>query len=320
MWLDLIGLGILGLFMLLGLLRGTLASFLRIISLVLAYGAAIVLAPVFGPAVADAMSLPDLLGLPIAGSIAFVVTYLVCGVLTQLVQSWERRQRRGEERSPADRIGGALFGGLQGAFLMLLIGWLGLWIEAGQSTGALESLPDTSNSALGQMTQSLVETGGSLLVDDADAGARIALKMVARPKETLQGMQQIIENPRVRSLQEDRLFWAYVESGAIDAALNRASFLGIAYDDTLRDELAEVGLIQQYAATDPRLFRNEARDALEEISPRIRGLKNDPVVRELLNDPEVVAALQRGDHLALLQNPRFREVVAHVMEGTPSQN
>lgn len=320
MWLDLIGLGVLGLFMLLGLLRGTLASVMRIISLVLAYGAAITLGSAFGPAVADSMSLPDLLGVPIAGSIAFAVTYLICAVAARLVQIWEQRRRGGEERSAADRMGGALFGGLQGAFLMLLIGWLGLWIDAGQATGALESLPDTSNSALGRVTQSVVEMGGSMLVDDHNAGARVALRMAARPKETMQGVQQIIENPRVRGLQQDRLFWAYVESGAIDAALNRPSFLGIAYDETLREELADVGLIQQHAATDARLFRNEARDALEQVSPRIRGLRNDPIMQELLNDPAVVAALQRGDHLALLQDPRFRKLVSHVMEGAPSQN
>ena len=320
MWLDLIGLVVLGLFMLLGALRGTLATFLRTLSLVAAYGMAIALGPAFGPIVAESMSLPLMFGVPIAGSIAFAVTYLVYGVVAQVVGIRDRRRHEGEERSTADRIGGAGFGGLQGAFLMLLIGWLGLWIDAGHAAGTLESLPDTSNSALGRVTQQVVQTGGSVLIDDQDRGARMALKVASRPKETVQALQHILSNSRITGLQEDRLFWSYVENGALDSALNRPSFLGIAYDDTLRTELADVGLIRRHAASDPRLFRNEAHEALEVISPRIRNLRNDPVVKELLTDPAVVTALQSGDHLALLQNPRFRELVARVMEGAPSQN
>jgi hypothetical protein len=54
---------------------------------------------------------------------------------------------------------------------------------------------------------------------------------------------------------------------------------------------------------------------LREVGPRLRGLRDDPALRELLQDPEVAAAVQSGDHLALLSNPGFRAVVARVMEG-----
>ena len=320
MWLDLIGLLILGVFMLLGMLRGTLASFMRILSLLLAYGVALWVAPLLGPTVAARMALPDLLGVPIAGSLAFAAAYLVLGVVAKLLQVWERRQRRGEERGTADRVGGACLGAVQGAFIMLLIGWLGLWIDAGRATGALESLPDTSGSALGKISQVVMETGGKAMLDDGDPGARMALAMAARPRETVEGVQRILDNPRIRTLQSDRLFWSYVENGAIDAAMNQGSFLGIAYDATLREELANVGLIDQNAAADPRLFRNEARETFAEIGPRLSGLKNDPALKQLLQDPQVVAALESGDHLALLQNSAFRELVSRVMEGPPGQN
>ena len=320
MWLDLIGLAILGVFMLLGLLRGTLASFMRILSLLLAYGVALWVAPLLGPSVAERMALPELLGVPIAGSLAFAAAYLVLGVVARLVQAWERRQRRYEERSSADRVGGACLGAVQGAFVMLLIGWLGLWIDAGRATGSLESLPDTSGSALGKVSAAVMETGGKAIVDEDDPGARMALALAARPRATVEGLQRILENPRIRTLQSDRLFWSYVESGAIDAAMNQGSFLGIAYDESLRRDLADIGLIPQNAATDPRLFRNEARETFAEIGPRLRGLKNDPAVKQLLQDPQIAAAIQSGDHLALLQNPAFRELVARVMEGSPGQN
>jgi hypothetical protein len=148
----------------------------------------------------------------------------------------------------------------------------------------------------------------------------MAVNMAARPKETMEGIQRVLRNPRILALQEDRLFWSYVESGAIDVALNQGSFLGIAYDDTLRKELADVGLIKDYTAADPRLFRAEVKLVLEEVGPRIRGLKNDPAVKQLMNDPNIVLALKQRDHLALIQNPAFRDLIGRVLEGTPQQN
>lgn len=320
MWLDLIGLAFLAAFMLTGLLRGTLASFLRIISLVISYAVALWTAPQLGPIVAERMSLPTFLAMPIAGALAFAGSYTVLSVLSKLAQMWEKHRRDGEERTPADRIGGAILGGVQGAFLMLLLGWLGLFIEAGHSTGSLESLPDPGSSALKKISQTVIEVGAAAVIDEKDPSARMTAKMLARPTETYQSAERVLSNPRIQALQNDPLFWSYVESGAYDTALNQGSFLGIAYDDTLRKELAQVGLIGKHAATDPRLFRNEVREVLTEVGPRIRDLRSDPALQALLRNPEVMAAIEAGDYLALLQNPEFRAVLSRVLEGDPSQN
>ena len=320
MWLDLIGLAFLAVFMLLGVLRGTLASFLRIASLLAAYIAALWTAPTLGPMLAERMSLPVFLGIPIAGSLVFAGSYTVLGILSKLIQMWEKRRRDYDDRTALDRIGGALLGGLQGAFVMLLLGWLGLWIDAGRATGGMESLPDTSASALTSVSQTVIEVTAAAIVDDKDPASRMTAHLVSRPREAFEQIQRVLSNPRIQGLQKDELFWRYVESGAIDAALNQGSFLGIAYDDTLRKELAEVGLIDRYAATDPRLFRNEAREVLGEVSPRLRGLRDDPAVKQLLADPAIVSAIETGNYIALLQNPAFRALVSRVLEGDPSQN
>ena len=74
--------------------------------------------------------------------------------------------------------------------------------------------------------------------------------------------------------------------------------------------------MDEAAAADPRAFRLPAGDVLRQVGPRIRGLREDPAVQDLMRDPEVVAAVQSGDHLALMTHPGFQAVVARVMEGT----
>jgi hypothetical protein len=100
----------------------------------------------------------------------------------------------------------------------------------------------------------------------------------------------------------------------VDAALNRVSFLAVTYDEELRGQLATLGLIDEAAARDPQAFRVTAGEVLREVSPRIRGLRNDPELKKLIEDPEVTALIQSGDTLALLGHPSFRDLVAHVAE------
>ena len=111
------------------------------------------------------------------------------------------------------------------------------------------------------------------------------------------------------------MFWTYVENGSVDAALNRASFVRLSRDDALRERLAELGLVGPDAAFDSRAFRATARDVLREVGPRLREVRHDPALQELMEDPDVVAAVQSGNHLALMTHPGFRDVVARVMDG-----
>jgi hypothetical protein len=136
--------------------------------------------------------------------------------------------------------------------------------------------------------------------------------MAARPGTSIAGLQAALDNPHIAALQQDRLFWTYVESGAVDAALNRRSFLEVTYDDALREQLAAMGLVDEAASGDPQVFRSTAEAVLREVGPRIRGLRDDPELKKLIADPEVAALLESGNTLALLGHAGFRDFVARV--------
>lgn len=319
MWLDVVAFLALAGLAALGLVRGTLATALRIVSLVGAYAAAVVGSTAFAAFAAARLNVPEVLGMAAAGSATFIVAYALLGVASSLITRWEKRRRRGAPRGGGDRAGGAALGAAQGALVVMLLGWLGLWLQAGQSGGALESLPDTSGARVSTLTQTVVEKGADAMLEDSAGGARAAIRAVVRPTETIESVTALANGPRMRTLQQDRLFWSYVEHGAIDAALNQGSFLGAAYDSSFRQQLFELGLINQAAVSDPRLFRNSVRDVLERVSPRIRGLRNDPELTGLMDDPEISAAIASNDTIALLTNPKFRRVLRRVMDG-PAEN
>jgi membrane protein required for colicin V production len=308
MWLDVIALVLLAGFALVGVFRGALSSGLRLLGLVAAYGISLALAPV----VADAASLAPPFGVAIAGAGLFVVAYFVLGALAFVVVALDRRRRAGMGRGALDRTLGGVFGLARGGVMALMVAWLGLWVDALRVAGPLAELPPIGPSISAEATRSVVSAGLETTLGHDTPGARMAVRFAADPAESVTALQEVIDNPRVVGLRDDDLFWTYVQHGSYDAALNRASFVGIAYDETLRRTFFELGLVDAEQAADARLFRNALREVLLEIGPRVKTLREDPEVQELLRDPDIVRALAESDTMALFTHPGFRRLLARV--------
>ncbi len=318
MWLDYLALGLLAVFAVAGAIRGAFATGLRLAAILAAYAVGALGAGWLGPFAAARFELPPMLGAPVAGAILFTASYAVFAAAAWMATRIERSRRDGEPRSAADRLGGAVFGLARGGMVVVLLGFLLLQVEGLRAAGgeAAAVVPETGPSALKEATQALVEGGGELILGDDDAGGRVATRMLSHPAETVTGVQAVLDDPRVRDLRDDDLFWTYLANGNTDAALNRASFVSIAHDETLRRNLADLGLIKGVAAADPRAFRNAISDVIEQIGPRVRGLMQDPEVHRLLGDPAIQRALEAGDTVALLRHPGFQRLVARVTDAS----
>jgi hypothetical protein len=316
MWLDVIAALVLFAFAALGAWKGALATGLRLASLLGAYVVAVLGASACGPVVAELLGLAPVLGAPVAGVLLFAVAYAVFAGITFVVVHFEKQSRGETPRETGDRVGGAVFGLLRGGLVVVLFGILSLQLDGLRATGSVQGVPETGPSALKDATQALVAGGGELVLGDEDAGARMTTRMLADPASTVGDVQAVLDNARVRELRDDDLFWSYLASGNTDAALNRASFVGIAYDETLREQFSDLGLVKPEAAADPRAFRNAVAEVIEEIAPRVQGLMQDPEVHALLRDPEIQRALHEGDTVTLLRHPGFQQIVARVTSGS----
>jgi membrane protein required for colicin V production len=316
MWFDAVSLALLGALVLAGALRGALAAGFGLLALLGAYAAAAVLAPAVGAAAADALGLPGLLGLAVAGACVFVGAFAAIAGVGALLRALERSRRGDDPRSTADRALGACFGALRGALLVGLLAYAMTWLQALEAVGGAAGVPTAEGSAVVTATQSVIETTATALVGDESAGGRFAVRAAAHPAETFGALQALLDDPRIQGLREDPDFWTAVEAGRIDAALNRVSFLAIAYAADLRGELADLGLVEAGAADDPAQFRDEVEAALAQVAPRIRNLRSDPELQRLAEDPEVARLVQSGDTLGLLRHPGFRRLVDRLTSAT----
>jgi uncharacterized membrane protein required for colicin V production len=316
MWLDLVALILLGVFIGMGWLRGALVSFVSLAALAAAYAAAFAAAPALGAKLPLSPQTPALFGVALAGCGVFLVVYVVVSIAGALARR-AQRERSGGVHSVRDRFLGGVFGAVRGAFVVLLVSWLALWLDALRATGAAPMLPELTDSTAARATSATVEASvGAALAGRGSAGPFVA-RLAARPALAVGELQQVLESPRFETLRADDLFWTYVEAGSVDAALGRTSFRDLARDVQLRHELAALGLVDARAAEDEAAFHAAAAEVMHEVGPRLRGLREDPAFRELLEDPEVIAMLRDGNHLALLSHPGFRQLVSRVAASTP---
>lgn len=316
MWLDLVALGILAAFAALGAASGALRSGTALLALGVGYVVSILLAPVIGPPVAGALGTSTWLALPLGGTLAFFGGYAAVALLGALLRRLAERSR--DARTARDRLLGAVFGAVRGSLIVLLVCWLALWLDALRENGGSVPVPPVGRSAAAAVTSRVVEAGMESALGP-QPGSRVAARLAARPNVAIPQLESVLDSQSIAGLRADPQFWSDVESGNVDAALARTSFRLVSSDPDLRRELADLGLVGPEAAGDERAFRADVASVLEQVGPRIRGLRDDPEVHALVEDPQVVAMVQSGDTLGLLRHPGFRHLVERVTSRSAGQ-
>jgi hypothetical protein len=235
---------------------GALATGLRIATLVLAYGAAATLGPVFAPAIGAEIGVGGVLAAVASGSAVFLAVYLVLTLASRYARWFGKRENGG--RSPRDRFLGACFGAVRGGLLALMVVYLAMWFDALRATGNGAVVPEIGDSIATRITSGVVQSALERAVDPADPAGRFAARFAARPAVSAAELQGILDDENFARLRNDAGFWNNVEDGHLDRALRRTSFVQLADDAQLRQKAAHLGLVSEGAALDADAFRRRS--------------------------------------------------------------
>ncbi len=323
MTLDLILVAVLAFFIVVGLIRGGLASSVSLLTILLAYAGGVLGAQHLADPLMLRLGVSGFLATPLAGLAGFFLSYGVFGLLGRWLTRWNTERLADEETGSLDRLLGATVGGLHGCLVVLLLGWLAIWVDAARDLDVLsfgnEQLPQAEDSRLADLTSRIVEnvvvrslSGGEPGRAGSDPGVRVVTRLLANPGQSLTGLRDLLEDDRIGKLQEDRMFWVLIENGASDNALNRVSFYQISHDEGLRRSLADLGVISEDAAKSVTAFHDEVVSVFDEVGPRLKGLREDPEILEMSKDPEIIAMLEKGETLSLIQRPEIQRLVERI--------
>jgi uncharacterized membrane protein required for colicin V production len=315
MILDLAALLILALFALMGAVRGGVASVAGLVTLVLSYGAAVFAAQNLGDPVSTQLGVSPFVGPIIAGTAVFLSTAIVVSVLGSLVRRALDARRGDEPMGGASRCVGATFGLVRGAFVVLLLGWLAIWIDAARETGSftgLASAPKIEESALVKATEVVVTSAVTAAMDDGGPGSQVVARFASKPGQSVRSIQAVLASPKIEALQQDRFFWTLIVNGSFDRAINRKSFREIVDSEELRAHFASLGVISPEAGNSRDAFKRELGGVLAEVGPRVRDLADDPELQKLARDPQITALLEQGDALGLMRHEGIQRLAARV--------
>ena len=181
-WIDLVGMGIVLLFFILGIRHGLVWQVTRLIGMLVAVTLARSLSPEFVPHIQSALSLPAKASQGIVWFLVFLATLLV----TALIGIVGRRALEAVHLGPMDRVGGGLAGAVTGvvlhsAFLVLLTAvgtteWASTTLRGSASASMLDSLSRKTHLLLdAQAADRIMEPwGNSYDAQQADEKARLA--------------------------------------------------------------------------------------------------------------------------------------------------
>ncbi len=178
LWIDRVGLVLLGIFLIRGAFQGLWWQIARLAGVVLAVIAARVMAPQWAPTLQASSDLPE----GAAYGLTWFVVFLVTMVCAALLGKLGKKALDAMQLGMADRIGGAVAGGLIGLLLhgVLLLGITGL----GSTEWSTQTLAGSKSKAL----LNAVSNRWPLFVD---AGAR---DRIVRPLvDALRKVQQDLE-------------------------------------------------------------------------------------------------------------------------------
>lgn len=312
MLLDLVFLSVLFLMVVMGAFRGAVVSGSGLAGLLFGYGGGILGALYLSDWVADTLVVSALLAPAIAGTIGFVLAWLLVSSLGDILVAWDRDRVEGMGRSAFDRALGGVFGLARGSLVVVLLALLATWVDAARDLGAVDGLaamPETESSAVADATGNLVEAAVGAALSGAGPAGKAAARITARPSQALGSVQTILSDERLDQLFEDKLFWTLIQNDTIDYAMNRNAIRSMVKDPEFRGRFADLGLVSEEAREDATVFRDALAGVLAEVAPRISQLHTDPELQALAQDPEIIAMVQSGDTFALISHPRMKKIV-----------
>jgi membrane protein required for colicin V production len=315
MVLDLIFALILFVMFAVGAWRGAVVSGSGLFGLICGYAGGIVAATNGSAWVAQTLVVSPLVAPAVAGTIGFVVVWLVVSSIADIAVAWDRERVESTGRSLFDRWLGGFFGLARGGLIVVLLAILASWLDAARDLGAisgLSAMPDAENSMLTEATGNLVEAAVSTALTEAGPAGEVAARLTAHPGLALVSAQAILEDERLNRMFEDRLFWTLIGNDSIDYAMNRTAIRSIVNDPEMRGHFADLGLVAEGAREDVDEFRDTMAKVLAEVGPKVQRLHEDPAIQALASDSEVMALVESGNTFALMNHPRIREIVSRI--------
>lgn len=309
-----------------GYQKGFVGTATKLISLIVAYPAAIYFTKPFAHVLRGFTGLDGLILFLVAGCTIFAVVSLL---VTLLLNALAKTLPSNSFTEVGSKIGGTLLGVIVGCVIGLiavyLIGITRTQAPSAATTAAISAAPaktitaaeaesiqkyvvpedaPTNNSFIDLSAKKLVSNAASTAVGvftSDDATSQLTKTLTADPQAMLGHVQNIANDKKFASLLSDPRFQAELNKGNTEALLKNKDFQSLMQNPDMR-------AIISAEANGNAAAEQAAAEKMITAWKKVENLKTNPRVMDIVTDPAFQAQLNSPNKLPLLMNPSMREL------------
>lgn len=286
-----------------GYRKGFVNSLAPLLSLIIAYPAAIFLTNPLANFIFAHTSFTGMLVYFLSGSVIF---FIVSFLVTTIVKGIARATPNNQFTNNSSKMGGASIGLFLGITLGLLTVYIiGLLPKSHSDNINIqeESLSDTFIKASAKTFISATASTAIQLALQDDTATHITKAFAEDPQEMLGHIQKLSKDEELKALMSDTETQTLLKNGDTQTLLKNWKFQHL-----MNSEDMQAILVNSDDTKDGKLSQQAAAERMIDAWRRTDAIKNDPRVVSIVNDSEFQQQLNSPNKLALMMNSKLKEL------------
>jgi len=290
-----------------GYRKGFTNSLAPIVSLIVAYPAAIFLTNPLANIIFTYTSFTGMLVYFVSGSVIF---FIVSFLVTTIIKGIARTVPSNEFTHNSSKIGGTTLG----LFLGITLGLLAVYVIdlipkpkndnlSAQITSKEDSFSDEFIKASAKtFVSTIASTAMQLTLQDTTA-TYITKAFAENPQEMLGHIQQLSKDAELKALMSDTEVQTLLKNGDTQTLLKDWKFQHL-----MNNEDMQAILVNSDDTKNGKLSQEAAAEKMVDAWRRTDAIKNDPRVVSIINDSEFQQQLNSPNKIALMMNSKLKEL------------
>jgi uncharacterized membrane protein YeaQ/YmgE (transglycosylase-associated protein family) len=288
-----------------GYKNGFLLSLITLTGIVCSYLGAYTLGPVMGNIIHNQYDSSKLISMVIGSMIVFfIIALLFNSAKNYLILKDKKnvKQKKPKKISTSSRLAGATIK----LSVALIMASVAIWSYSLLRVSPIKSMIPAIDASISlNVSRSIINQAAYMIVSkiipEKDQARRIA-NLISRPEKSLNNVNNVVNNPKMREMFADQSFRDDLLSGDQDKILANEKFSAVLEDKALMEQVKS---LDATSTTDSDEYKKQFAAKMATMGSKIKVFIDDPEVKENIKSLKADGLLKSNNIKALLTDSRF---------------
>jgi hypothetical protein len=276
------------------------------------YFFAYLLGPGVGNIINNQFGSPKIISMVIGSMIVFFIVSLIFGSVRSIIASKNKKTVKKDKKklSTTSRLSGATIK----LAIALIMASIAVWGYSLLRVSPVKELaPPIDNSVVLKISRSIIKQGAYIVISKLIPERSKALQMatmISRPEESLNNVNNIAKNPKIREMIADQAFMDDFLSGDSSKILENEKFTAVMNDDELMEQVKS---LDTSGDMDSDEYKKQFAQKMAKMGSNIKKFSEDPEIKENIKSLKEDGLLKKENVQKLITDRRFMILVDKFM-------